>query len=74
MSQNSRILDYMRNHKGITAIDAMNLPSGRIMRLAARIADLRSMGHTIDTQIESYKNEDGEDVRYARYFLIKEKE
>lgn len=69
MSQNERVLAYMRTHKGITALDAIRLPGGMVMRLAARIADLRDDGYTIDTEME--KTEKGK--RYARYFLIKEK-
>lgn len=69
MSQTKRVLEYMKSHKGITALDAMSLPGGMVMRLAARIADLRSEGHVIDTYIET--SEKGK--RYARYFLIKEK-
>lgn len=70
MSQNERVLEYMRTHKGITALDAMRLPDDMVMRLAARISELREDGYTIDKEME--KTEKGK--RYARYFLIREKE
>ena len=40
-----------------------------IMRLAARISDLKEDGYIIQTEMETGKNRDGEPVRYARYFL-----
>ena len=69
--QCSSILNYLRTHKGgITSRDAQAL--FRCDRLGARIFDLRSDGHVIDTELETRENEYGEKKRYARYFLIKE--
>jgi hypothetical protein len=40
-------------------------------RLAARIKDLRDVGHDIRTIMIKTTNADGESVRYARYVLVK---
>ena len=68
MSQNKRVLDFMRDHKrGITQDDCEYKISPRIKRLASRIHDLKSMGHEIYSEMEKRG-----DVRYSRYTLIKE--
>lgn len=64
MTQEKMVLEYMKTHKGITALGATRLG---IMRLAARISDLRGEGHIIDTEIEKRNGK-----HYARYYLIKE--
>lgn len=46
-TQNEQILGYLSKGKGLTPIEALNKFS--CFRLAARIADLRSQGHTIWT-------------------------
>lgn len=61
------ILDYMRKHGSITAMDAIR--DFGCMRLASRVSDLRWDGHNIETVMESGKNRQGETVRYARYYL-----
>ena len=61
------ILDYMRKHGSITAMDAVQ--EFGCMRLAARISDLRWDGYNIETELEVGKNRNGETVRYARYYL-----
>lgn len=61
-SQNERILNYLSNHKAITPIQALN--KFGCFRLAARISDLRSQGHTIWT---SNVTKDGK--TYASYSL-----
>lgn len=47
MSQNSDILEYMKEFGGITPMAA--LKRFGCMRLAARIKELRDMGNTINT-------------------------
>ncbi len=47
MSQNNRILAHLKRGRAITAIQALNLFS--VMRLAARIQNLRDKGHQIVT-------------------------
>ena len=66
-SHEKMILQYMREHGSITAMDAVR--DFGCMRLAARISDLRWDGHDIETVYESGKNRNGETVRYARYYL-----
>jgi hypothetical protein len=62
MSQNEAILQYLKSGGSLTALTAANEFS--CMRLAARIADLKSQGHDIaDCWIE--KN----DKRFKNYFL-----
>lgn len=63
-SQCKNILAYMEDHpEGITAVTAMQVFG--VMRLAARISNLKDQGIEIDTTME--KGEGG--VRYARYRL-----
>ena len=65
-SQKLTVLTHMRKNKnGITSWGAIS--NYHITRLAARIADLRQDGHTIETMPETQNNK-----RFARYFLIKE--
>ena len=61
------ILQYMRKHGSITAMDAVR--EFGCMRLAARISDLRWDGYNIETELEVGKNRQGDSVRYARYYL-----
>ena len=61
------ILQYMRKHGSITAMDAIR--DFGCMRLASRISDLRWDGYDIETVMENGKNRQGETVRYARYYL-----
>ena len=61
------ILQYMRKHGSITAMDAIR--DFGCMRLASRVSDLRWNGYNIETVMEVGKNRQGETVRYARYYL-----
>jgi hypothetical protein len=54
--------------EGITPLDAMN--EAGIMRLAARVADLRAEGHDIRSEMVKVRNRDGMVVRVARYRLV----
>lgn len=74
MTQCDKILEYMKRHpSGITAQEAAAKKNDiHCMRLAARIFDLKAKRHEIGKVIETYKNDDGYTVNYARYFLIKE--
>lgn len=65
-SQNKLILQHLREHKSITALDALG--KFQCFRLAARIHDLREAGHRIDTINEKLTNKKS----IGRYFLIKE--
>ena len=63
-TQNSKVLRYIEEHGSITPLEAMRFGC---MRLAARIKDLRTAGHSIESEMVSVIDEDGEMVRYARY-------
>lgn len=67
MSQKAMILKHLEEYGSITDMDATDLYGCR--RLAARIADLRAMGHNISTELESGKNRFDKRVQYARYRL-----
>lgn len=62
-SQNETILEHLRERGPITAADAVF--NYGIMRLAARINDLRRRGHSIKTEIVTAPGR----VRFARYYL-----
>ena len=66
MSQGEWILMTLRQ-RPLTALDA--LEGCGCMRLAARINDLRADGHVIGTEMASKNRK-----KFAKYFLIKEKE
>lgn len=63
-SQTQIILEELEANKerGITSWDM--IVRHRITRLAAVICDLRKMGYTIESKIES-----NDDKRYSRYWL-----
>lgn len=69
MTQQERILDYMHAHGTITPRQA--LEDLGIMRLGARIWDLKHAGHLIMTERETAENRWGEAVTYARYRLVR---
>ena len=62
-SQNSKLLNHLRDHKRIEPMTALRHLG--IYRLAARIKDLRDSGHEIITDRVGEK-------RIAQYTLIKE--
>ena len=67
MSQCEVILKHMKaNPEGITPLEAMNFYG--IMRLGARVWDLKADGHRIKT--ETVKRKRGKKtIQYARYVL-----
>lgn len=67
MNQNEQVLSYLMEHGSITPMDAIE--NFGIMRLGARIFDLKSSGVPIKTLQETNKNRNGKQVRYARYVL-----
>lgn len=67
MSQNDIIISHMRlNPEGITPWEAMNFYG--IMRLGARVWELRDLGYNIEKQTEE-KKRGKKTIRYARYVL-----
>ena len=67
MTQNERILAYLRDNGSITPLEAMERFG--IMRLGARIYDLRKQGLTIKKETEKGRNRFGEQTQFARYRL-----
>jgi hypothetical protein len=69
MSQNERILNYMKTHKrGITPLKALD--KFGCLRLSGRIHDLREQGYPIVTNIIEVPNRNGEVSRVAEYRLV----
>ena len=66
-SQKERVLGFMREHEGITSMEAFTELG--ITRISARIADLRADGHIIASKRESGLNRYGEKTNYVRYVL-----
>ena len=67
MSQCNRVLQHLQAYGSITPLEAMQ--EYGIMRLGARIYDLKKMGYSIDSSMETGKNRYGENISYARYSL-----
>ena len=61
MSQNQRVLAYLKKHRSITARQAMRMG---IDRMAARRYDLIQMGYDIKTELVQRGKK-----RFARYSL-----
>lgn len=70
MTQCERVLDHLQRFGGITAWEAMR--DYGIMRLGARVFDLKAQGYDVRRTMESSKNRYGEPVSYARYYLKEE--
>ena len=68
MTQEQRVLEYMRAHKGITTLEAYR--DLGVTRLSARIYDLRDSGHTIATERIFVLNRFGEQVCVTRYKVV----
>lgn len=67
MTQCERVLRHMEEHGSISSLEAMG--EYGIMRLAARISDLRREGVPIDREMVEEKNRYGEAVTFARYSI-----
>lgn len=70
MTQKDKILRHFRDLGNITPMEA--IAQYGIMRLGARIWDLKRMGYPIETQIVYGKNRYGEPTRWASYSMRKE--
>lgn len=71
MTQCEKIIDYMERFGSITPLDAF-VDLG-VMRLSARIYDIRNSGTPVRGEIESRTNRFGDRVHYMRYSLKGEK-
>lgn len=67
MSQNTDVLDYIKKRGSITARQAFD--DLGIMRLSARIGDLKSCGIPVEREMVSVLNRNGERCRVARYTI-----
>lgn len=67
MSQVDAILKRLSRGDALSALDALNDPEIRCMRLSARIEDIEKMGHVI----EKVMIESPEGKRYAKYRLAR---
>lgn len=66
-TQNDRILQFLKEGKRITPGIAMDMFG--VMRLAARIADLRQLGYPIASRMKTATNRYMDTVRYKVYWL-----
>ncbi len=64
-TQTQRVLDYIREFGSITAIDAVR--DLGVLRLAARISDLKKAGYDIISEQHAVQNRFGETCYVARY-------
>lgn len=69
MTQCERILRHINDYGGITSLEAVN--EYGILRLAARISDLRKLGYPIESETVIGKNRYEEPVHYSRYFMAR---
>lgn len=67
-SQCGKILAHLQSGRSITAGEALRLFG--CFRLAARINDLRAMGHNIHSEIIGVTNAEGRKSHIARYSLL----
>lgn len=72
ITQCDRILRHLRDYGSITSLEAV-MEYG-ILRLAARINDLKQIGYNITSETVVGKNRYQEKVHYSVYRLIEEKE
>ena len=67
MTQKEMILQHLKKFGSITQKDAMD--NYGIMRLGARVYDLKGEGYPISKEMECGTNRFGRAVAYARYLL-----
>lgn len=67
MTQKKMVLKYMQDFGSITQLDAIR--DLGILRLAARIADLKAAGIRIKTETDEARNRYGKKVKFARYSI-----
>lgn len=65
MTQTQRVLEYIREFGSITTFEAVR--DLGVMRLSARIADLRNAGFEIISEQQAVKNRFGETCYVAKY-------
>jgi hypothetical protein len=70
MTQNERVMAYLKEFKTITPLDALR--DLGCMRLGARVWELQKQGVRIVSEMIPVKNRWGETVRIAQYRLNEE--
>lgn len=68
MIQNDEVLAYLMTGRGLTAKEAMD--KWGIMRLAARIGDLRLLGYDISSTTVKRRRRNGEMATVSLYRLV----
>lgn len=66
-TQRGRILAYCSEHGSITVRDAFEKLN--INSPTKRISEMKQAGYDIQTQVETRVKDNGETVRYKRYFI-----
>lgn len=70
-TQSKRLLDYMKKHKYITQMEALN--NLGIWRLASRISELQhKQGIAVESDFITVTNRYGEKCQVKRYWLAEE--
>ena len=67
MTQQERILEYLKEGKTLTRLNAWD--NLGILEAPARISELRSKGHQIQTGFKTILNRYGEKVKIAEWSL-----
>lgn len=70
MNQRELILEYINENGSINPIEALEQLG--CFRLATRVFELKQMGYPIKTKQHTYKNNKGQNKRYAVYYLESE--
>ena len=68
MTQKERILNYLKEHKTITQLEAINVFWD--WRLSAKIYQLKKEGYPIKTEMIKVKRADGSDAYVSKYTLM----
>ena len=71
LTQDKRVLKYMKQFGSITTLDAFN--DLGITRLSAKIYDLKKQGYAIVDEMIKVKNRFGEEGHVKKYMLAEEK-
>lgn len=69
-AQRSRVLDFLRRYGSLSTLDARHLID--VMHPAARVMELRRIGHEIATVWSNETTPEGAEHRIARYHLVRE--